>query len=81
MATEKVLQGVCDLKCSGDDFVVDWNMDGCDRFNPKDKQVIDHNMPPACLKVCGNCEYFTVWMLEIYPEQIAGEGTAVGRIG
>ena len=61
MATEKVLQGLCDLMCGGDDPRADWDAEGCERFNEKDKQVIDHNMPPACLKVCGNCEYFTVW--------------------
>lgn len=81
MATEKFLQGLCDLVGRVDDPKIDWNMEGCDCFNPKDKQVIDHSMPPYCLKVCGNCEYFTVAEFEVYPEQIAGEGIAVGRVG
>jgi len=86
MATQKFLQGVCDLK---GDYAhqldienprTSWNEEGCEQFRQKDKQIIDHNMPPACLKVCGNCEYFTVWEFEIYPEQIAGEGIAIGRV-
>ena len=78
--TERFLRGICDLRCGEEDYIVDWNMEGCDQYNQKDKQVITHNMPPCCLKVCGNCEYFTVWEFEIYPEQIAGEGIAIGRV-
>lgn len=77
---ERILQGICDLKYGEDGFKVEWNLEGCDRFNQKDKQVVDHNMPPCCLKVCGNCEYFTVWEFEVYPEQVRGEGIALGRV-
>lgn len=80
MATEKFLQGVCDLKSLDSAKGVDWNKEGCERFRQKDKQVIDDSMSPACLKVCGNCEYFTVWEFEVYPGQSADEAVSIGRV-
>jgi len=67
--TERFLEGLCDLKS----HKTDWNTEGCDKFWRKDKQV-------GRLKVCANCVYFTVGEFEIYPEQIAGEGMAIGRV-
>jgi len=79
--TERFLQGLCDLKCGKeDDCKIDWNEEGCDRFNQKHKQVVGGSMPSCCLKVCGNCEYFTVAEFELYPPQVAGEEIIVGRI-
>lgn len=80
--TERFLQGICDLK---GDYAhqldienprTSWDEEGCEQFKQKDKQIV----PSSCLKVCGNCEHFTVAEFEVYPAQIAGENTFVGRV-
>lgn len=73
---ERGLKGLCDL--NGD--YTGWNMEGCDQFNQKDKQVVEKNMPPYCLKVCGNCEYFTVAEFEVYANP-SSERPVLGRVG
>ncbi|GAH35891.1 unnamed protein product [marine sediment metagenome] len=60
---EMYKQGFCDLE--RDDPRTLWDEDACNRYKEKNKQVIDSNsMLPYCLKVCGNCEYFTVGEIE-----------------
>lgn len=77
---EKFNLGVCDLIIGVDDPRAPWDSDACERFNPKHKQVIDKDMPQYCLKVCGNCEYFTVAQYEyVFGNRRAGG--EVERIG
>jgi len=59
-AERKWLEGVCDLKESGDPRV---SWDGaCGRFEGRQKGIFQGNTPEyrsAC-RVCGNCEHFSV---------------------
>lgn len=80
--TERFLQGMCDVSGLGE-VRTSWD-GGCGQFEEKHRQVsashrFDRSMPPPCLKVCGNCAFFTVAEFEIYPEQIVGEGMVIGR--
>lgn len=69
---ERHLRGFCDLKgdyahlLDIDDPRTSWDEEACESFNEKHKQVIERGMVPYCLKVCGNCEYFTVGEVELY---------------
>lgn len=56
----KFKQGICDLFLGEDDPRTAYDEDACDKFRQKDKQVVDPYLTQTCLKVCGNCRYFTV---------------------
>lgn len=73
-------QGICDLFVGVDDPRTTYDGNACDRFNQKDKQVIDNRMPQYCLKVCGNCEYFTVAEYK-YLSGGKGKGGTIERSG
>lgn len=77
---EKFNLGVCDLIIGVDDPRAPWDSEACERFNPKHKQVIDKDMPQYCLKVCGNCEYFTVGEYEDVSGS-SSEGGVIERVG
>jgi len=49
-------QGFCDLGIH-DDPRTDWDNDACEDFRAKQSSVVEWT---ACLKVCGNCEFFSV---------------------
>lgn len=85
---EKCKEQLCDLLLEGialsipgvDDPRTNWLSKGCEDFNPKHKQTISKAMPPYCLKVCGNCEYFTVAEYEqVYAAP--GGGGEIERVG
>lgn len=85
---EKCKEQVCDLLLEGialsmpgfDDPRTNWDSEGCGNFNPKHKQTISKNMPHYCLKVCGNCEYFTVALYE-HVSGSSSEGGVIERVG
>jgi len=85
---EKCKEQVCDLLLEGialsmpgfDDPRTNWFSEGCENFNQKHKQTISKDMPQYCLKVCGNCEYFTVAQYEYVfgNRRMGGEVVGIG---
>ena len=69
---KQYLQGFCDVMAC-DDNRTSWDEDACQAYKEKYKQVQrEKGITHYCIRVCGNCEHFTVGQVETSEDRVGG---------